>query len=271
MMALIRVLPHRGRLILAILLVVFLAPIHAAGSARAEILVTGISDNTISISSNFTGAELVLFGTVERDAQSIARRQGYDIVVIVRGPQQAITVRQKERIAGIWANRNAWTFDDAYGFLAILSNRPLADIASESARDDFAIGLTRQNYTASNGNATFSNEQRLAFSEALLRQMQARQLYLQNEEGVEFLSDTLFTARIAVPAYVPVGTFEADIMLFGDGALLAQQTVELDVRKTGFEQFTYALATEQPLVYGVVAVILAVLAGWLASVMFKRD
>ncbi len=266
-----RIRPRRGWPLLGIVVAAIGALLLVAGIARAEILVTGISDNSISISSNFTGAELVLFGNVERDAQSIARRNGYDIVVIVRGPQQAITVRQKERIAGIWANRNSWTFDDAYGFLAILSNRPLADITNESARDEFAIGLTRQNYTASNVNAAFSNEQRLAFSAALLRQMQARQLYFQNEEGVEFLSNSLFTARIAVPAYVPVGAFEADIMLFGDGALLNRQTVRLDVRKTGFEQFTYALATEQPLLYGIVAVILAVLAGWLASVMFKRD
>ena len=262
---------RRGRPLAGIVLAAFLALAHVSGPARTETLVTGISDDTIRISSNFTGAELVLFGTVERDAQSIARRAGYDIVVIVRGPEHAITVRQKERVAIIWANRNSWTFDDAYGFLAILSNRPLAEITNESARDEFRIGLDRQNFTASNGNAAFSNDQRLAFSEALLRQMQARQLYLQNEEGVEFLSDSLFTARIAVPAYVPVGRFEADILLFGDGALLNRQTVQLDVHKTGFEQFTYALATEQPLVYGIVAVVLAVLAGWLASIMFKRD
>lgn len=245
--------------------------VQASGIAQAETLVTGISDNTISIESNFTGAELVLFGAIERDSQTIARRQGYDIVVIVRGPEQAITVRQKERIAGIWANRHSWTFDNAHGFLAVLSNRPLVDIASQNTLDEYAIGLTHQNFTAHADDTTLGNGQRQVFATALLRQMQTRDLYVQNEEGVEFLSNTLFTARIAVPAYVPVGAFEAEIILFGDGALLNQQTVELDVRKTGFEQFTFALATEQPLVYGIVAVILAVLAGWLASVMFKRD
>lgn len=242
-----------------------------AGSARGETLVAGISDNTIAISSNFTGAELVLFGTVERDAQTISRRQGYDIVVIVRGPQHALTVRRKESIAGIWINRQSWTFDDAFGFLAILSNRPLEDIASENTLDEFAIGLTRQDFEFSNGNATFSTATRLEFSNALLRQMQSRELYIQNEAGVEFLSSALFTARIAVPAYVPVGEFEAEILLFGDGALLNRQQVSLEVRKTGFEQLTYSLATQQPLLYGILAVIMAVLSGWLASVMFKRD
>lgn len=249
---------------------VFIA-LAGAGSARAETLVTGISDNTIAISSNFTGAELVLFGTVERDAQTIARRQGYDIVVIVRGPQHAVTVRRKESIAGIWINRQSWTFDDAFGFLAILSNRPLLDIASENTLSSFAIGLTRQNFEFSNGEATFNTATRLEFSNALLRQMQSRDLYIQNEAGVEFLSKALFTARIAVPAYVPVGEFEAEILLFGDGALLNRQHVSLEVRKTGFEQLTYSLATQQPLLYGILAVIMAVLAGWLASVMFRRD
>ena len=259
--------PTLATVIIATLIVL----VQTFGVVRAETLVTGISDNSIRIESNFTGAELVLFGSIERDAQTIARRQGYDIIVIVRGPQQAITVRQKERIAGIWANRHSWTFENAYGFLAVLSNRPLDDIARQTTLDEYAIGLTHQNFTAHNDNTAFSNERRLEFADALLRQMQARDLYVQNEEGVAFLSKTLFTARIAVPAYVPVGAFEAEIILFGDGTLLNRQMVQLDVHKTGFEQFTFALATEQPLVYGIVAVIMAVLAGWLASVMFKRD
>ncbi len=266
-----RIIKRLQQISICRLILLSLLLLNWAGPVRAESLVTGISDNTIAISSNFTGAELVLFGTVERDAQTIARRQGYDIVVIVRGPQQAVTVRRKESIVGVWVNRQSWTFDDAYGFLAILSNRPLSDIASENTLDSFAIGLTRQDFEFSNGEATFSTATRLEFSNALLRQMQSRELYIQNEAGVEFLSNALFTARIAVPAYVPVGGFEAEIMLFGDGALLSRQQVSLEVRKTGFEQLTFSLATQQPLLYGILAVILAVVSGWLASIMFKRD
>ena len=64
--------------------------IGLATPASAERLISALSTSRVLIASNFTGADVVLFGAVERDAQTVARRGGYDIVVTVTGPRETI-------------------------------------------------------------------------------------------------------------------------------------------------------------------------------------
>jgi uncharacterized protein (TIGR02186 family) len=231
----------------------------------AEQLVTGISDDTIAIESNFVGADLMLFGTIERDANTVSRRQGYDIVVMVTGPLHDIVVRKKGRLAGIWVNRESHLFSQVPSYLAILSNRPLNEITTPLTRSEFQLGLDQLKLE------TQTTPEPTSFDQALVRLMRSRDLYSENDTGLEFLSDALFSARITVPAYVPVGKFRAEVFLFGDGALLQRQTIELDVHKSGFEQLAYNLATQQSLLYGLLAVAMAIFSGWLASVIFRKD
>jgi uncharacterized protein (TIGR02186 family) len=79
-----------------------MAALAIATPAAAERLVTSLSAHQVLISSNFTGTELVLFGSIERDAATIPRRGGYDIVVTVVGPREGIVTRLKSRFMGIW-------------------------------------------------------------------------------------------------------------------------------------------------------------------------
>ena len=51
-----------------------------AAPSGAERLVTSLSSHQVLVTSSFTGVELVLFGSVERDAATVPRRGGYDIV-----------------------------------------------------------------------------------------------------------------------------------------------------------------------------------------------
>ena len=97
--------------------------------AQAERLITTLSTSRVLIYSNFTGADVVLFGSVERDAQTVARRGGYDIVVTVTGPREDILTFRKERVFGIWVNANSRTFVKAPSYLTVLSNRTITDIA----------------------------------------------------------------------------------------------------------------------------------------------
>ncbi len=242
-----------------------------AGVAFAEKLVTGISSDTIAIESNFVGAELVLFGTIERDANTVARRHGYDVVVVVSGPVHDVVVRKKEWLAGIWVNRRSRRYDNVPSYLAVLSNRPIKEITTPATLEQFHLGLEQLGPGGETEQTRSGNAPSTEFDAALLRLMGERELYVEDGSGLEFLSNSLFSARITVPAYVPVGIFQAEVFLFGDNALLQRQTIKLDVHKSGFEQAAYALATQQSLIYGMLAVALAIFSGWLASVVFRRD
>jgi len=241
------------------------------GPAAAEDLITAVSSDTVSIRSNFTGAEIVLFGTIERDAQTVARRYGYDIIIVVRGPGQEIVARRKSRLAGIWVNSESRRYVDAPTYLAILSNRPVAEIADKLVLSQFQLSLDQlillEPGTVSGTPAVGAE----IFREAVVRLMQQQARYIEEPFGVEFLSPSLFMAHIALPASVPVGSYLAEVYLFGDGALLARTGKEIRIRKSGVEQIVTQLATEMPLLYGLIAVALAIFSGWFAGIVFRRD
>lgn len=260
---------RRGRVLPAALIAAAIAA--AAGRAGAEELVTAVSSDTVSIESTFTGAEIVLFGTIERDAQTVARRYGYDIVIVTRGPGQEIVARRKSRLAGIWVNRESRRYIDAPSYLAILSNRPLADVADRLVLSRFQLSLEQlillEPGTESATPAPGAN----TFREAVIRLMRERAHYIEDPAGVEFLSPSLFKANIPLPASVPVGEYRAEVFLFGDGALLARAAKEISIRKGGVEQLITRLAAQMPLLYGLAAVVLAIFSGWLADIVLRRD
>ena len=96
-----------------------------AGAAAAERLVASLTNHHVMITSNYTGVELVLFGSVEQDAASLAHHGPYDIVATITGPRESLRTRRKQRVLGIWVNTQARIFVDPPSYLAVLANRPL--------------------------------------------------------------------------------------------------------------------------------------------------
>ena len=235
---------------------------------RAEQLVTALSAETVSITSNFTGSRIVVFGTIERDAQTVSRSASYEVVVVVSGPPTSVVTRRKDRTFGVWINRDSERMRFVPSFHAVLSTSPLDDIAQASTRARRGLGIDMLPINAQTGPTP---PVRTDFEASFLRLMQQGRLYQQDEAGVEFLSSQLFRAPIALPANVPVGRYLATVYLFRAGALLSTTTEELTIGKVGFEQVMTDFAHRQGLWYGLATVAVACLTGWLAGVIFRRD
>jgi uncharacterized protein (TIGR02186 family) len=240
-----------------------------AQAPRAETLIASVSSHQIQINSNYTGAQITVFGLVERDGRTVARGDPYDIVVTVRGPQRMLIVREKEQVGPIWINRTQRRFPEHSVFLMVSSNRPLDEILGAAAARRDRIGLANAQRVATPALEQEGSTAR--FRDALIRILKDKGLYAQDERGVTFLSQTLFSAPIEVPATAPTGTYEIDIVLYAGGAILARQTTNFEVIKTGIEQRLATGAHDRSLLYGLATVILALLLGWLASVIFRRD
>jgi uncharacterized protein (TIGR02186 family) len=247
-----------------------LLAVAAAAPLRAETLVAAMSAHQIQISSNYTGDQLAVFGLVERDARTVARGDPYDIVVTVRGPQRMLIVREKERVGPIWINRGQRRFPDNSVFLLVATNRPLAEIMSPEQAWRDRIGLPNAQHM-SRQDLHFETLMDGRWRDALVRIMQGKGLYTQIDRGVTFLTPALFSAPIDVPATAPTGSYEIEIILYAGGAPLARQTTHFEVVKTGIEQSLATAAHERPLLYGLATALLALLFGWLASVMFRKD
>jgi uncharacterized protein (TIGR02186 family) len=105
----------------------------AVSPARAERLIVSVSNHRVTVTPNYSGEELVLFGSVEKDASTPATRTNYDLVVTVSGPRADMVTRRKERKFGIWINTDSRQFLKVPTYLALFSRRPKCSGGSNSA------------------------------------------------------------------------------------------------------------------------------------------
>jgi uncharacterized protein (TIGR02186 family) len=242
----------------------------AGGTALAERLVISLSTHRVLINQNFTGVELTLFGTVEPDAAAVGRPGGgYTVVVTVIGPRESVVTWRKARVLGIWANAQSRTFVNAPSYLAVLSNRPIDAIAGPEVLRRFQIGLAQFPLMEHAGAAAAAPDD--PFRAAFVRLKREHGLYREQPNALTFLTPNLFRAAIPLPANVPIGEYEVEVKLFVEGALLARDTTAFEIIKAGFEQFVAAAAHEHSILYGLATAMLALLTGWLGSVVFRRD
>jgi conserved hypothetical protein len=240
-------------------------------SARAEQLVVSLSNHRVQITSNFVGEDLVLFGTVEPDLGKTTRRGGYDLVVTVTGPRESLRTRRKERVLGIWVNVASREFVQVPSYLAILANRPFAEIAGPNTLRRLQIGIDNFLLTQRIGPDIGDTVRDDPFRVAFVRLQRQHGLYSEISNGITFLTPAVFRAAIPLPANVPTGSYRVGVKLLADGVEIANTTTALEVIKAGFEQYVAEIATNNGLLYGIGTTLMALLTGWLASVVFRRD
>ena len=237
-----------------------LLALFAAPALAQENLVAGLSQDVVQITSNYTGTDLTVFGAVE---QPLAEGIG-DIVVVVRGPQAMMTVRRKDRIAGLWINNaRARLVMPSYYFVA--TTRPLDSIASPETLSRYELG-----HANLHADPEASDGDPAPYVAALVRAETRNGLYRQAVGGVEMLSATLFRVNVPVPAAVPRGSYNVEVYLFRDGQVISAQSTPLYVDQTGFERRLFDFAHHWPLSYGFATVLMALFLGWGSSLFFRK-
>lgn len=238
----------------------------AVGAAKGEDLVAGLSTDLIQITSDFTGAEFVVFGAIEgadNDGPDIMR----DIMVVIRGPDVDVTVRRKDRFLGLWINREQVSFAAMPGYYFTASSRPLNQMASPTTLARFQFGSAN---IPAVPRARATPQELAAFKAAAVRSLARERLYGDAPGGVEFLSRTLFRARIPVPATTPPGQYRAEVYLFRNGDVVSAQSTPLFIDKSGIERQIYNFAYEASFSYGLIAVTMAFAAGWIGYLVFRQ-
>lgn len=234
-----------------------------------ETLNIGISSTEIAIVPDFAGTDVTVFGAIDNVDPMLLVKGDYDIVVALEGPRDRITMRRKERVAGIWINRHSVVFEAMPKSYSMTSTRVLSQIASDVELTTHAVGLPRARILPS----SFSGraEEVALYRDAFLKLKTESRLYQENPGGVKFVSSSLFAATIHIPADIPNGQHVIRAYLFKQGRVYDEKQINMRVVKTGLEEAITAAAFDQPLLYGVFAVLLAVLTGWSASLMFRKD
>lgn len=230
-----------------------------------------VSTRTIAVTSGYSGAEILVFGTIENSRQPSAESGFYDVVVVVEGAPEALMVRRKGRVAGLWVNTSTFNFNAVPSYYAVASTRPVEEFADTAILDENGIGLDAVRMSAAADSAVrVSSEDLISYKAAVTRLKQAASLFKRDDYGVIFTGRSLFRATIGLPATVPVGPLTARVFLFHEGKLLSRYQARVVLEREGIERWLYAFAFERPFLYGIVAVLLALATGLLASAAFRR-
>jgi len=250
---------------------VILGTMFAIAPARAERLIVSVSNHRVTVTPNYSGGELVLFGSIEKDASTPATRTSYDLAVTVSGPRADMVTRRKARRFGIWINSDYRQFLHVPGYLALFANRPFDAIASPEVERRQQLGLDNVLLTQRVGPDYADVVPNDPFRRAFIRLQEQRGLYREDTSAVTFLTPTLFRTGIPLPAQVPIGTYEVEIKLFSDGALVTRTETAFEIVKVGFEQFVANTARQNGFIYGLMTAAMALMTGWMASIVFRKD
>ena len=234
-----------------------------------ERLEIGISTDEIAITSDFRGADLTIFGAIDGFNANLLDQGKYNIVVALEGPKESSTVRKKQRIFGIWINTKSMTFELVPESYSLSSTRDVETIAEPAMLNGVGVGI--QHIRLSPIGYVGDGSKITEFRDAFRRLKESGGYYQRDPGGVQFISASLFKATVRLPANVPNGTHVVRAHLFRDGVFIAEKALPLRVMKTGIEQMISNAAYNNSLAYGALSVLLAVLTGWLASVVFRRD
>jgi uncharacterized protein (TIGR02186 family) len=242
----------------ALLCLVFL------GAARDPILVPEVSQHKVEVRQGFTGTELLLFGAI-LDPQGTRAGRDYDIVVVLKGPTQSITVREKQKHAGIWINAASAQFRSAPSFYAVASSRPLNQIVDARTSAIYELGLP---FIQLSPIGTIDPDRQVRFAAGLAGVMSEGSLYQEDPHGVTVSEQVLYQARIALPSSVQTGSYTAETFAITRGRVVASAVARVEVQKQGFERFVADFARHQAFLYGLVAVALSIAMGWIAGRLF---
>ncbi len=246
----------RLRAVLLSIAVMFLA---MPGAAQTP-LVADLSEHQIQITTGFVGTDVLLFGTVEPDS---------NVVVVVRGPEEETTVWRKGRYAGIWVNERRIVFERVPSFYAVSSSAPLGEIASAITRSRHGMGAEYLRLRSAGEDVA---EQVLAdFKSALIRNKQHEGLFATKGDKITFLGGQLFRTRLHFPANVPTGFYDVEVFMLQNGRVTHAQTTPLIVRKAGLGADIFFFAHNYSAFYGIIAVLLAAVAGVLAAFIFRKN
>jgi uncharacterized protein (TIGR02186 family) len=218
-----------------------------------------LADDHVDITTGFNGTTLSLFGV---------RRETGDVVIVVRGPETALTVRRKDQLAGVWMNRQSLTFDDVPVYYDLASSRPMENIAAQPMLASRQIGLGGMEfrYSGDEDDATVDK-----FREALILGRQMHGLFPLEPKRIRFMDNNFFRADFYLPPDVPTGIYTIDSYLFRDGAVVSRRQIPLRVAQVGFNAGVYDFAHNRSILYGLAAIMLALATGWASHMAARRE
>ncbi len=221
-------------------------------------LVVAVSADQVDITSHFSGRDLLVYGAISRPGQ---------VIVLLRSPDSTDAMLQKTQTGPIWLTGAKVTVTGAPGIWQRLSSAPVAQILPAATLQHLGLSpaaiARAAHYTPAPKNP---DEWQKAFLNNKIRQHD----YVVEDAGVHLKQKRLFSARLQLPASLPLGQYQLDTFLVRQQQVVAQQEQSIEVRQVGFQAWIADFAEQHSWVYGVVLTVLLASLGFGLGIMMRR-
>ena len=234
-----------------------------SGQSPPEIFVEG-EERDIKIRPNIAGTEVVLLGATPAGQR--------EIIIEVVGPRRDITLQEKRRFLGLWLGLGKINYHYVPSYYNILSSKPLNEISDRETFNKLGLGL--ENLPLGKAEIINSDLKQRVFDKRLRTEMQNKGQFLENESSIVVRSGPgkvgLFSTEFFLPSNSLQGKYFVRYFTFRDGSFISYTENTIDLKQAGFSRVVWLAANNFPLIYGLLAVILSGLVGWLVSIIFRR-
>jgi uncharacterized protein (TIGR02186 family) len=191
-----------------------------------------------------------------------------EIVVVVAGPPARETVLRKQRVLGLWLNAGRQAFDDVPAYYFIAASQPLQRLLARSAGGEILSLEDRLQSVRSVGQR--EHEDLIQFRLGLVEVKRREGLYPANIGQVSVQAGRLFRVELPFPSRLPEGIYDVRAYLLRDGKIVAAVSRPLPVGKVGFSAQLAGWAADDGPLYGIGAIVMALVVGWLGGALMRR-
>ena len=219
-----------------------------------------ISENNIKIETNFIGKEVIIFGILNDDQETI---------MTIKGPEKNALIQKKERILGFWFNTKKITYNQIPSIFFIASSNEIEDILPTSTiiKEELSFDYLLENKTSQRN---FISDISLdTWKNNFVRIKKNKNLFKKYE--IENIDNKLFQTRIFFPAKSIPGEYKVNVYQIKDNLILNNKEKVITLKKSGIGNQIYNFAHKNAAAYGLFAIIFAVLSGFLAATLFRRS
>ena len=218
-----------------------------------------ISENNIKIETNFIGKEVIIFGILNDDQETI---------MTIKGPEKNAVIQKKERILGFWFNTKKIIYNEIPSIFFIASSNNIKDILPTSSiiKNELSFNYLLENKTSQRN---FISDMSLeAWKNNFVRIKKSKNLF--KEYNIEKIDNKLFQTRVFFPAKSIPGEYKVNVYQIKNNLILNNKEKIITLKKSGIGNHIYNFAHNNAAAYGLFAIIFAILSGFLAATLFRR-
>lgn len=238
----------------------FLVSLTWAGSAAAEGQLIKLAASTVKISTFYNGTTLQATGTIPAED---------DVVLEVTGPKKDVHLKEKGKVAGfLWMNKNDVSLENTPAVYMLYT--PENDPTKKYITPEMGIG-----YTALVDNIEIepaTADKAFIFAE-YVKLMEKSGVYAINKGTVTYDPPAngvkRYSVTLTIPSLMKAGDYTVNAITIKDGAVTGHEGAKLTLVLSGFPETIANLAYGKPLLFGIMAVVIALATGLFIGIIFK--